>query len=204
MRTRTLLPAVAAGLLLSAAAAPTLARSAPAVAGPRAYLFADIAFGTNAEKVTELLEKRGYRFKGVDEDGDYEYMGRMMGAPTRVYAYMADKKLVRVNVLVATEDEDARETYARMRETMIAKYGQPTQSVEEYDRPYKAGDGREDEAVKKGAARIWTMWTSGKKPNLARVAIGVTEELAVRVIYDSPEWRREDQRRQAGTQADLE
>ena len=65
----------------------------------------------------------------------------------------------------AASDDDHRaqmqdlqaEMHAKMRAAMIDKYGQPTQSVEEYDRPYKAGDGREEEAVKKGSARIYSL-----------------------------------------------
>ena len=169
----------------------------------KGYQFAEVPFGISAARVTQLLEKRGYTPKGVDEDGDYTYMGSMMGAPTMVYAMMGEGRLARMLVVVGTDDADARPTYAKMRETLLGKYGRPDVSLEEYDRPYRAGDGREDEAVKKGKARITTVWrpTANSSPSLG---IRVTRNLAVSLSYESSLWPRERARRDALKPSDLE
>ncbi|CAA9349699.1 MAG: hypothetical protein AVDCRST_MAG40-2832, partial [uncultured Gemmatimonadaceae bacterium] len=134
----------------------------------KGYQFAEVPFGISAARVTAMLEKRGYTSKGVDQDGDHMFLGSMMGAETMVYAMMSEGRLARVLVIVGTDDADARPTYAKMRETLLGKYGRPDLSIEEYDRPFRAGDGREDEAVKKGKARITTVWrpTANSSPSL--------------------------------------
>ncbi|CAA9324281.1 MAG: hypothetical protein AVDCRST_MAG11-2151 [uncultured Gemmatimonadaceae bacterium] len=195
-----------------APAQPAAASAAPAVptarasrgADPKEYLFAEVPFGIKPARVTELLEKRGYTAKGVDDDGDYKYAGSMMGAPTMAYAVMGEGRLVRFFVIVGTEDDAARATYAKMRDAMTRKYGRPEYSVEEYDRPYRAGDGREDEAVKKGKARIVTVWRAGQGSAAPSVGIRVTTNLAVSLSYESSAWKRERERRDALRPSDLE
>jgi hypothetical protein len=179
-----------AGALATAIAAPASAQSTE-------FTFTGLAWKSRAEDVRGVLERKGYTFVKVDEDGDYSFTGTLVGQKAQLLALMADGRLAKFVVFLATPDEVARSTYADLRETLVEKYGRPTETIERYEAPYRKGDGHEDEAVKGKKGELRTFWLREAKPGPAYLSIGVTDNLAVRVVYESPDWVREAERRQA-------
>jgi hypothetical protein len=181
--------AVVAGALAAAAV--------PAAAQATEFTFAGLAWMSRAEDVRAALERKGYSFAQANGDGDYEFTGTLIGQKAQLIALMADGKLAKFVVFLATPDEKARATYADLRATLVEKYGPPTETIERFVAPYAKGDGHEDEAIKERKGELRTYWLRDAKPGPKFLGISVTDNLGVRVVYESPDWTREAERRQA-------
>ena len=162
---------------------------------PAQFSLAGVPWGIPADSVTALIEPKGYNFNRADRDGDLWYDGILFRAPSRVYAFMAEGKLVKFRVFIGSEDADAITVYRSARAELVKQYGAPKETVEEYAAPYKKGDSRELEAIKKGKGTLHTYWTMGEGARATYISVQVTNELAVAVDYDGPAWRRESLRR---------
>ena len=194
-------PASRAGLVLVALLALTSVGCASsgssfvAPSQPAQFSLAGVPWGISADSVTALIEPRGYNLNRTDKDGDLWFDGILFRAPSRVFAFMAEDKLVKFRVFIGTEDADALTVYRSARAELIKQYGTPKETVEEYGAPYRKGDNRELEAVKKGKATFHTYWNVGEGARASYISVQVTSELAVAVDYDGPAWRRESLRR---------
>jgi hypothetical protein len=167
---------------------------------PAEFSLAAIPWGIRGDSVQTLMEPRGYNFNSVDSDGDLVFDGMLMRMPTRVYGFMAEERLVKFRVAMMTPDEDAIPTYERARAELAKRYGAPKETIEEYDAPYRKGDGRAQEAVAKGKATMRSHWIVGQGARQQHVAIAVTDRLTVMIDYDGPNWERESVRRRRGTE----
>jgi hypothetical protein len=171
--------------------------------------------------VAALIEPRGYNLNSVDQDGDLLFDGVLYRTPTRVFAFMgtgaspaggttasnaagnaagnaaAERKLVKLRVYINTEDPDALRMYETARAELIKQYGQPSETEELYQAPYKKGDGKEIEAFRAGKAHLATHWLpgAGARARTAHVSVQVTRELTVAVDYEGAAWERESLRR---------
>jgi hypothetical protein len=150
--------------------------------------------------VTALVTPRGYNYNKADNDGDLWYDGVLYRAPTRIYAFMAQQqKLVKFRVLINTPDANAVTTYQNARAELVKQYGQPRETIEEYEAPYAKGDNKQIQAFKDKKATMRTYWLpTGSRTS--RVSIGVTPQLTVIVDYESSAWDRESVRRRQGGQ----
>jgi hypothetical protein len=162
---------------------------------PAQFSLAGIPWGIAPDSVTSLVEPRGYNYNKTDEDGDMWFDGMVYRAPTRVFAFMADQRLVKFRMQIGTPDEDALDTYQTARAELVRMYGAPRETVEHYRAPYKKGDGKQLDAIREGKADISTYWIVGTGARQLHVLVRVTSELTVMVDYEGPAWDKENVRR---------
>jgi hypothetical protein len=162
---------------------------------PAQFSLQGVPWGIPADSVTSLIEPRGYNFNRVDGDGDLWFDGILFRSPTRIYAFMGEERLVKFRVVIGSDDEDALSVYQSARAELIKQYGRPKETTEEFEPPYRKGDGKELEAIRAGKATFHTYWQVGAGARANHVSIHVTEALAVAVDYDGPMWQRESLRR---------
>ncbi len=165
---------------------------------PAEFSLSSIPWGIVQDSVTALIEPLGYNYNKADEDGDLWYDGILYRAPTRVYAFMGpQKKLVKFRVVIHTADEKAITTYQSARAELVRQYGQPRETVEEYDAPYKKGDNNYIKAFKAKKAVMRTYWLP-KGTRTPHVSIAVSSNLTVLIDYESAAWDKESLRRRQG------
>jgi hypothetical protein len=164
---------------------------------PAEFSLASIPWGIAADSVTALMEPLGYNYNKADGDGDLWYDGILYRTPTRVYAFMSQQKLVKFRVLITTPDEKAIATYQSARAELIKRYGEPRETVEEYEAPYAKGDNKQLKAFKEKKATMRTYWLP-KGSRTSHVAIAVGNNLTVVVDYESAAWNKESVRRRQG------
>ena len=166
---------------------------------PAQFSLAGIAWGISADSVKALIEPRGYNFNKVDEDGDLWFDGVLNKVPTRIYAFMAGEKLVKMRMVIFTPDESAVTTYQSTRTELVKRFGQPEETTESYAAPFRKGDGNQLKAILAGKATMKTSWIPPGSARMAYVAAEVTDKAVVTVDYEGPTWERESvRRRQAG------
>lgn len=165
---------------------------------PAEFSLAGIPWGIAADSVTALMEPRGYNYNKSDDDGDLWFDGILYRTPTRVFAFMAQQKLVKFRVAINTPDEKAIAMYHSARAELVKQYGQPRETVEEYEAPYTKGDNKQLKAFRDKKATMRTYWLpTGSR--MSQVSIEVGSNLAVLVDYESTAWNRESvRRRQSG------
>jgi hypothetical protein len=185
---------VALGLVAVSACATSHGNSFVPPSRPAEFSLAGIPWGIAADSVTELMSPRGYNYNKTDDDGDLWFDGVLYRTATRVYAFMGQQRLVKFRMVINTPDEDAVGTYQKVRAELIRQYGQPKETVEEFEAPYTKGDGRIANAFKDKKAAMRTYWLpSGTRTSL--VAVAVSTNLAVVVDYETPAWDKESVRR---------
>jgi hypothetical protein len=162
---------------------------------PAQFSLAGIPWGISADSVKALIEPRGYNFNRIDEDGDLWFDGVLNRVPTRIFAFMADQKLVKLRMLQITPDSAALPTYATTRAELVREYGAPKETIEEYAAPYKKGDKKQLSAILAGKATIKTEWLPAAGSRMVYVAAEVTEKAVVTVDYEGRSWERESVRR---------
>jgi hypothetical protein len=158
------------------------------------YVFADIPWDSNQAKASAILSAKGFKTLPVDKEGDVPFSGTLLGHRALGVAFFADGKLVKVSVGILTRGEKARAIYRELQETLVQKYGAPTDMFEEFESPFSKGDGLEDTAIKSGKATIATGWEG---PNEGGLLLDINKEMIVRVIYEGPAWLAEMRNRKA-------
>lgn len=149
--------------------------------------FADLAWGSSIAATAKQLKVKGFSTK-VDSDGDLRFEGTLLSHRCVGFAVFGNEKLLKVQVAIATPDHKARGVYSDLRETLINKYGEATDTFEFFLDPYYDGDGYEEQAIRVGKGHFATYWGSA-------LSIEITEKLAVRLSYESPGWEAESERR---------
>jgi hypothetical protein len=162
---------------------------------PAQFSMTGIPWGIAGDSVQEHLEPRGYNFNKIDEDGDLWFDGMLFRTPTRVFAFMADQKLVKLRTLIITEDTAAVAMYRTARAELVKQFGTPKETVEEYQAPYKKGDQKQLEAIRSGKGNVRTYWLPPASSRLTLVSVELTDKLVVAVDYESRAWDRESVRR---------
>jgi hypothetical protein len=162
---------------------------------PAQFSLAGIPWGISADSVKALIEPRGYNFNRVDEDGDLWFDGVLNRTPTRIFAFMADQKLVKLRMLMITPDSAAVSTYHTTRAELVKQYGAPMETTEEYEAPFKKGDHKQLNAIRAGKATIKTYWLPPAGSRMVHVAAEVTDKAVVTVDYEGGSWERESVRR---------
>jgi hypothetical protein len=191
---------VALGFLVAAAGcASSSSRSAfVPPSRPAEFSLAGIPWGIAADSVTTLIAPLGYNYNKADDDGDLLYDGVLYRVPTRVFAFIGQQKLVKFRMVIYTPDEKAITTYQNARAELVKQYGQPRETVEEYEAPYAKGDNNQLKAFKNKKATMRTYWLP-KGSRTSHVSVWVTSNLTVMVDYESAVWDKESvRRRQSG------
>lgn len=168
--------------------------------GSSGFVFASIPWLSDERAVMEKMQAAGFEFQKRDEDGDLVFRGVVLGTKSVAYAFLGSKRLVKVQVVMATPDSEARRTYDEMRQVLIEKYGKPEKTYAFFMTPYYEGDGFENQAIRVGKGRFASFWN--KAADGSSLAIYISERLAVSVEYESPQYGVElKRRRAAGTTA---
>lgn len=158
--------------------------------------FADIPWGADGPTLTREMQARQFTLVKVDADGDYLFEGHVMNHRAVVLAFMAEGRLAKVTVSLATPGREARAAYDEAKRTLTTQYGSP-EAREEFEWPYEAGDGYEEQAIRTGKATILSFWRNGASEGREGVGLEITSRLTVRLFYESAGWAAEAQRRQA-------
>ena len=182
-------------LLLAGAAACAGGASFVPPSRPAEFSLAGIPWGISGDSVTSLVERRGYNLNRTDDDGDMWFDGVLYHSPTRVYAFMAEEKLVKFRQHIGSPDEDVMTVYRTARTELVRQYGAPKETVDYFKPPYKKGDSRELEALRSGKAEMYTYWLLNHGGRESVVSVRLTNELTVVVDYEGPSWQRESVKR---------
>ena len=157
--------------------------------------FAGLSWGSSPSAVRTTLEREGYVYERTDDEGDLVFRGTSVGYPAIVYAMMADRHLVKTDVILLPPSTRVRAVYGTMKETLAAKYG-AGESIEFVRPPFHEGDGYEEQALREEKARMLTHWTRGSDELLMHVA-PVSDSLVVSIAYESANWETESKARRA-------
>ncbi len=166
-----------------------------ALPGQETPTFADLAWGISRQAAKATLVAKGYTFVKEDEDHDLQFRTRVFEQPTVAYLMFNPRdELVKVYVVLATPDPQARTVYRQMVDLLTEKYGKPSLEVENYTTPYFAGDGYEDQAIQLGKLSLGTIWTPQPDASYG-IVCRVTTQLAVSISYEPRAWEAEANRR---------
>ena len=168
---------------LSAAGAQ-VSQQGSAHAIPR-FNYANIAWGSSAEKVKAAMASQGLRFVEKTEDGDLVFKGSLMNQNVLAFAMIAHDSLLKIEIAFLTPDNEARAFYHQMIDVLKQQYGEPHDVTESFEPPYHDGDGHEQEAIQQGKALFLTGWgTNVEKTETMWVTI--SEYLTVVLAYETP------------------
>jgi hypothetical protein len=160
--------------------------------------FAGLKWGSTRESVKQSLSPLGYAFTKLDEDGDLDYTGELVGYPaTMFFFFTPNDALVMVEIHIRTPNNKTRETYKEMKETLTEKYGQPSDDFHFFQPPYFEGDGYEDQAFRLGKATFPSFWKHPGKTGNEMASLEITPALNLEVGYEAPGWHEELIRRKA-------
>lgn len=99
-----------------------------------AFVFADIAWGSNKSEVTKALKARGYaentKLANTLKNGDLLFNGNLAGETAQIYAIFTGDSLMKIVVNLPTADEDAITTYRKMKDALSRKYESPNDTYE--------------------------------------------------------------------------
>jgi hypothetical protein len=138
------------------------------------YNFGELRWGISKQEATTALKKSGFTKISTDEDGDLKFEGGLLaGHKAGGFAFFTDAGLVKVEVMYLTRAKGP-EVYGQLKRTLTEQYGPPAQSFDDQ-------------------GKFSTFW-SGTQTKQG-LWIEVTQGLAVRVNYESAEWRAESERR---------
>jgi hypothetical protein len=166
----------------------------------QSFNFADIPWGARAQEVRSALISKSFSTGNFDKDGDLPFNGELVGYKLSGFALFSNGGLQKIFIVLATPDNKARSVYSDLRQSLVAKYGKPSNTFEYFQKPYYSGDGYEDQAIRLGKGTFATYWTT---PGRGGLAIDVTEKLAVKISYEGPEWDAEADKRKASSRSVL-
>jgi hypothetical protein len=161
--------------------------------------FAGVPWGATVASVTDVMAERGFRLDKVDDAGDLQFTGTVLGEESIVFAlFNAERELVKWSVVLVTPDDRTLSRYRELKAQLTERYGDPFGEIEEWTFPYDGGDhvGREALAIRRGKADLMAGWqTPGT--SFPSVVVEVTDGMTVRASYEGPGWKAEAEHRQA-------
>lgn len=167
---------------------------------PAEFSLAGIPWGISPDSVAALVTPRGYNLNKTDRDGDLWFDGMVRGTPTRIYAFIGAKKLVKFRMVMLTPEPKAIGAYRSARAELVRQYGQPKETTEEYLAPYSRADSLTlARAIKEEKATIRTDWLpTGSRTSHVSIEVTNIPDVnlpAVLVDYESAAWDKESLRR---------
>lgn len=162
-------------------------------------IFAGIKWGSSPRMVVDKLKELGFTVPNtkdatgspaihLDDGVLFAREGRLNMEKAQVAAIFKDNKLLKVRVVLLTDDNDAIPKYVDMRKFFTEKHGVPETDVFQFTSPYYAGDGYEQQAIKLEKAKIYAVWGT-------YLSLEITKALTIGISYESPEWKAESDRR---------
>lgn len=170
----------------------------------KVFTFAGLRWGASRREVASVLETKGYQNVHVDDDGDVVFQGKWLSYRTVGVGLIGRDGLAKVTYVIVTPDDEAFEMYDTVREELTRKYGPPDIDVRDFTWPYYEGDGYEGQAIRTGMAKLVCAWLTGEDASDGGVMIDVdSDNVVVRLMYESKEWSREADRRKREASADF-
>ncbi|GBF04621.1 hypothetical protein DAERI_020218 [Deinococcus aerius] len=168
-----------------------------------AFRFANLAWGADRSEAHPILTRQGWRFERQAAHGDAVYSGTLQGYRARaILKYDPLGRLVAVDVRVLPAEADLLGAYGALRAAVILRQGDPAYSLSSFRLPYREGDGRELEALKRHHAVFDTVWYDPHELNLEarsgmqmEVVTTPFSRLEIRQFYLSNGWTEEYGRR---------
>lgn len=153
--------------------------------------FAGLKWGASKDDVTKQLRAQGFMVDYM-RDGNLHIDGTLAGYKARGLAMFGRSGLAKVGIALATPEAKALDVYKGWKSRLTKKYGNPERSYPESARANQ-DEGLLKQAIRKGSQQLLAMW---KEPAAQTVlAIRVTEQLELMVIYEAPSWDEERTRR---------
>src|SRR5262245_29223388 len=94
------------------------------------FRFAELRWGSSTSDVRAQLSKQGFSNILIDKDGDVTFDGTLLGYKSRGFALFGSDGLVKVLVSIFVPDKDVRDKYRQLKESLVQKYGKPTDNFE--------------------------------------------------------------------------
>ena len=199
MKSLVLLGALWLSLPQAICAAQTAGNSTSPTAAPtlkaQEFHFAGLQWGSGPDVVKAALASQGLAYVAADSVGDLSFSGQIIGRNATALAWMSQGRLVRLDVRFAPAPHTALPIYREVRYALLDKYGPPSKSTETFDPPYAFGDGKEDEALAKEKGHFIAMWGASGGNIGQSLLLFIDTRPAVVLLYASPEWNAEEQRR---------
>lgn len=171
---------------------------------PDQYLYAKIPWGSNKNAVKTSMNGQGFKFVEQNEEGDLIFSGEIAQEDTTTYTQFNELgKLVRIQHIIEPPDNKFFQKYEIILESLVQKYGEPTESEKHFDEPYKEGDGYETQAIRLGKATYNTEWWTnyvldqddGQSYSRPGLTLFVKDKLLIYLTYSSSRWNKEYERR---------
>lgn len=167
------------------------------------YRFAELNWNMPRSEAHWTLTRQGWRLVKEGGYGDAVYAGTSDGYPARVtLKYDPLGRLVAVDARVIPPEDRLLGEYQAIQEALTQRYGPPVYSQVSFRLPYREGDGRELEALKRNRALYDTVWFDQNELNTeARSGVQLEvvstpfSQLEIRQFYLSDDWTAEYQRR---------
>jgi hypothetical protein len=169
------------------------------VAQQRSLTFASIPWGAGAAAVKQGMSQQGLTFTKIDEDGDLNFKGTLVGYSATAIALLNPAgQLVKTIVLIYVDDAKARQEYRDMKDVLSTKYGAPSNCFEYFKSPYEEGDGYEEQAIKLSKAVFTCFWGDpSHATGDGSISLEITTKLNLRLEYEGPNWHADLERRKA-------
>lgn len=175
------------------------------------YRFAELDWGTARGEAHQTLTRQGWRLVRQGGYGDAVYQGSSDGHPARVtLKYDPLGRLVAVDARVRPTEDRLLGVYEVIQEELTRRYGSPVYSQVSFQEPYREGDGRELEALKRHHALYDTVWFDQNELNtVARSGVQLEvvstpfSRLEIRQFYLSNGWTEEYRRRAERAEGDF-
>lgn len=167
------------------------------------YRFAELDWGTSRGEAHQRLTRQGWRLVRQGGYGDAVYQGSSDGHPAWVtLKYDLLGRLVAVDARVRPAEDRLLGVYEVIQEGLTRRYGSPVYSQVSFREPYREGDGRELEALKRNHALYDTVWfdqnelnTKARSGVQLEVVSAPPSRLEIRQFYLSDGWTDEYRRR---------
>ena len=130
---------------------------------------------------------------------DQRFEGELKGNPVLLSAlYDAHGQLEKIQIAFLTPDEDCVPLYRTLKKELQQESGKPIVDLERWDFPYNNGGhiGQEHFAIRIGRGLLATAWERHDAGTMdGGVALTTSENVIVRLAYESSKWAAESERR---------
>jgi len=169
------------------------------IAQQQTYTFASLPWGASTAAVKQGMSEQGLAFTKIDEDGDLNFKGTLVGYSATAAALMNPAgQLVKTIVLIYVDDAKSRQEYRAMKDVLTTKYGAPSDCFEYFKSPYKEGDGYEEQAIKLSKGVFMCFWGDpSHAAGNSSMSLQITTKLNLELTYEGPAWHTEYERRKA-------
>jgi hypothetical protein len=152
----------------------TATRAAPPPRPAQRFAFGGVPWGVPADSVRHLLAGYGYPYLGLTDDGGLRFRALVEGYATIISARLLRGGVERIELTLLAADSSSSRAFDQVRAQIVGRYGEPVSEV-------RAGESTPRTA----------RWRNGSDAAAETLTLTAPDDRTVRVIYESPAWRRE-------------